>query len=304
MSKLTILFLMSSTISDLKPSRILGNVYLGSRVHAKSRALLEDLNITHILNCTPTRTMDIEAGCPNFFEKDSRFTYKRIAIFDNQGEDILGHMDSAFSFIEVSQHYGNILVHCHRGISRSATFVIGYLMKKYEMALNEALEHVRSCRSTVNPNESFLEQLQSLHEHLKQERISVNDDNISSIGPCMPPSNESIGPLLQFTVHPSDEGPTVAPINNTQPKESVNEENANSIGPCMPPSNESIGPILPCAVPLPYEEPTMAPINNTEPKESDAVEHENQLRPQQKHKLDEDTSVGGQDINFKKIKVI
>ena len=42
-------------------------------------------------------------------------TYKRVPIFDNRGEDLLGHMESAISFIRQAKHYGNILVHCNLG---------------------------------------------------------------------------------------------------------------------------------------------------------------------------------------------
>lgn len=47
------------------------------------------------------RSLDPEAGCPNFFEsKDPSLTYKRIAIFDNRGEEILQYMDQATRFID------------------------------------------------------------------------------------------------------------------------------------------------------------------------------------------------------------
>lgn len=75
-----------------------------------------------------TRSLDPEAGCPNFFEGRTPppFSYKRIPIFDNRGEDILQYMEGAISFIEQSKHYGSVLVHCNKGVSRSASFVIGY----------------------------------------------------------------------------------------------------------------------------------------------------------------------------------
>ena len=45
-------------------------------------------------------SLDPEAGVSNFFEKERLFSYKRISIFDNRGEDILAHMETAYSFIE------------------------------------------------------------------------------------------------------------------------------------------------------------------------------------------------------------
>jgi protein-tyrosine phosphatase len=122
------------------------------------------------LAITSSYSVDTEAGCPNFFEKDHKITYKRIPIFDNRGEDILSHMDTAFNFIEHAKHHGHILVHCHKGISRSASFVIGYLMRKNEMTLNEALGHVQSVRPMIQPNDSFMEQLRRYEVVLNEQR--------------------------------------------------------------------------------------------------------------------------------------
>ncbi|RQM22683.1 hypothetical protein B5M09_008750 [Aphanomyces astaci] len=80
-------------MADTSPTQVLDYVFLGSRQHAKNRAMLESLGITHILNVTPTRKVDPVAGVPNFFEKDNVFTYRRCALFDNQGEDILTSLD-------------------------------------------------------------------------------------------------------------------------------------------------------------------------------------------------------------------
>lgn len=103
------------------------SLYIGSKADAKAEKTLRERGIKFIVNCTPTRNLDPEAGCPNFFEGRTPppFTYKRIPIFDNRGEDILQYMEAVASFIEQSKHYGSVLVHCNKGVSRSASFVIG-----------------------------------------------------------------------------------------------------------------------------------------------------------------------------------
>lgn len=79
-------------------------------------------------------------------------------------------METVFNFIEHGKHHGQILVHCHKGISRSASFVIGYLMKKNEMTLEEALSHVQSVRPVAQPNNSFMEQLRRYEVLLEEQR--------------------------------------------------------------------------------------------------------------------------------------
>ena len=87
--------------------------------------------------------MYTESGCPNFYEKEKLFKYKRIPIFDNRGEDILSHINEVFLFIQEGKHYGNVLIHCLKGVSRSVSFVIAYLMKYNEMTLDEALAYIQ-----------------------------------------------------------------------------------------------------------------------------------------------------------------
>ena len=94
-------------------SAVLGYLYIGGKSDAKDKAKLQKMGIKYILNCTPPRTLDRENGCPNFYEKEKAFVYKRISIFDNKGEDILSHLETAYNFIEE----GN------SGIYRNTTFV-------------------------------------------------------------------------------------------------------------------------------------------------------------------------------------
>lgn len=182
----------ASTTKKSSPSQILKFLYLGGRSDAKSKETLDALNIRYILNCTPQRTDDPEFGCPNFFQKERNYVYKRIPIFDNKGEDIIPHMETAYKFIEEGQHYGNVLVHCHKGVSRSASFVIGYLMRKNEFTFDEALAFVQSMRPMVQPNEAFIKQLLTYNPNGNMENITAHvkfsTASQSSMGVSVQPS--------------------------------------------------------------------------------------------------------------------
>ena len=130
-------------------SKILSYLFLGSRKDAKNRQWLQQNKIVYILNMTPSRDVDPIAGVPNFFKKEGKFRYARIPMFDNAGENLLKHLSKAFEFIEQGRHYGNVFVHCKKGISRSVSIVLAYLMKHKRLTLEESLRFLESKRAEV-----------------------------------------------------------------------------------------------------------------------------------------------------------
>ena len=51
-------------------------------------------------------------------------------IYDSPAEDAAEHFDDVLDFIGSRLHYGGVLVHCNRGVSSSATFVVAaHLMR-------------------------------------------------------------------------------------------------------------------------------------------------------------------------------
>ncbi len=60
-------------------------------------------------------------------------TYKRLTAKDDADEDIARHFEEAHDFItQALDTPSSVLVHCRAGISRSASIVISYLMKRKE----------------------------------------------------------------------------------------------------------------------------------------------------------------------------
>lgn len=51
------------------------------------------------------------------------------------------------------------MVHCYYGVSRSATIVIAYIMKKYRLKYDRAFERVKAKRILTQPNPGFIQQL-------------------------------------------------------------------------------------------------------------------------------------------------
>uniref|UniRef100_A0A914HES0 sulfite oxidase n=1 Tax=Globodera rostochiensis TaxID=31243 RepID=A0A914HES0_GLORO len=89
--------------------------------------------------------------------------YRHIRMSDIETEELLASQKLlwALTYIEDSVNNGiNIVVHCQCGISRSATVVVAYLMRKHSWSVHEALTYVQKRRSIVQPNPSFMRQLE------------------------------------------------------------------------------------------------------------------------------------------------
>mmetsp|Transcript_24317 Transcript_24317/g.37878 ORF Transcript_24317/g.37878 Transcript_24317/m.37878 type:complete len:170 (-) Transcript_24317:42-551(-) len=67
----------------------------------------------------------------------------------------------------------NVFVHCNQGVSRSASVVIAYLIKKENMDLKSAFRHVKDRRRIIMPNTGFWEQLVDWEEECRGETSVV-----------------------------------------------------------------------------------------------------------------------------------
>jgi protein-tyrosine phosphatase len=69
-------------------------------------------------------------------------------------------IEAAYHYIDACLCSGQkILVHCIAGVSRSASILIYYLMRKYYYSFDKSLKTIKNIRSIVNPNMAFQMQL-------------------------------------------------------------------------------------------------------------------------------------------------
>lgn len=129
---------------------IIDNVYIGDLASSINIEKLKKDNFTHILS--------VMNGSFSMFPE--KFTYKQIHINDNEWVTIDKYFEECNDFIIDSQkENGNILVHCMYGMSRSATIVLAYLIKKKSMAYENAIAFVREKKPNIHPNVGFIKQL-------------------------------------------------------------------------------------------------------------------------------------------------
>lgn len=81
---------------------------------------------------------------------------------------------------ELTASFPDVVVHCLAGISRSATVVAAYLMKKYHQSLKDVLCFMKNVRPVVSPNPGFLQQLKVWEAC--NYRLASNDWSAKKVG--------------------------------------------------------------------------------------------------------------------------
>ena len=146
-------------LPDYSINRVVDRLFISGEDVVGDRKLLDSQRITHILNLT--------TNVRNKFENE--IIYKQILINDLPSVQIDVYFEEAFQFIDGALSYEKncVLVHCHAGVSRSASFIIAYLMQKSVCAsYEEAYEFVKEKRY-IRPNDGFIKQLKGLEKRLK-----------------------------------------------------------------------------------------------------------------------------------------
>ena len=152
---------------------IVPNLYLGPYSCA-SRSKYEDLinhGITHIV-CVHN-DKELRFVGPKFED----FNYFCVQLQDHPSENILSKFHQVISFLNNSiENGGTVLVHGNAGLSRSATLVIAYVMKNFNMSYMEGMNLVRSKRFCISPNIGFIHQLKEFEPMCKAG--CINDHNL------------------------------------------------------------------------------------------------------------------------------
>jgi protein-tyrosine phosphatase len=137
-----ILKVINNTVSIADYNMIIPNLYLGNIIGANNVDFLKKNNIQSIINCTENEPFN------EYFNDGSIF---RLSINDSRDEtninkfkrEIIHAIDFIDNSIEQNQA---VYVHCYWGLMRSATVVAGYLIKKYNLTVEESINIIKEQR--------------------------------------------------------------------------------------------------------------------------------------------------------------
>lgn len=148
----------------LGPSCVTSYLCIGDREDAANLPLLLSLKVTHILN--------MATNLPPPAHADS-FVYCLKPIADNDSQSIGTVLPHCLEFIrDAHRSGGRVMVHCVKGVSRSVTIAVAYLISRSGPAwsLAAALSRIRAVRPQALPNQNF--RLQLAHYEIAQQGAS------------------------------------------------------------------------------------------------------------------------------------
>eukprot|EP01084_Bolivina_argentea_P218477 370749_1 len=168
---------------------VLPNIYMGSAKAAKNLELLKSVGVTHILA--------IGWNLQKHFESEFKYLLLN-KIEDRPSYFIMRVMSECFTFMDecIVENKAKLFVHCHKGLSRSATVIIGYEMYLHKKPFNSVLKSIRENRSFIMPNIGFQAQL----KHFEVTNYSLNFDKdwtgfnvLNEIKKMIPSIKHSVG---------------------------------------------------------------------------------------------------------------
>ena len=134
-------------------NRIEKNIFLSDWKPASNLSLLKELNIKRIVSVGNEEEF-------KFYKFHENIEYLKIFLEDSENSNISIYFKKVNDFIK--QNDENMLIHCQKGISRSFTFVIFYLMNE-GLNYKQAYTKIKKINPYIKPNKGFVKQLKDYY---------------------------------------------------------------------------------------------------------------------------------------------
>ena len=144
-------------------------LYISGYKTASTISDLQKLKITNIINCSG----DL---CENLYFSD--INYLTLNIRDNVSENIECLFFKCINYIsETKEKNGRVLIHCYKGVSRSVSIIISYLIFLHKWTYDEAFDFVQLKRPIANPNILIYNNISLKNDKEKDEKEKDDEEN-------------------------------------------------------------------------------------------------------------------------------
>jgi predicted protein tyrosine phosphatase len=142
------------------------NVFIGGYLAAANPTLVKRKGFTHIL-----KLFKDDDSYPGGKHEHPGVVYMVVDADDTENYPLENDFCKCLEFVqEAVRKKGKILVHCHMGVSRSATIVLLHLMVNCGHTLDHSIGFLREKRPVVRPNPRFWAKLVNADERIRRFR--------------------------------------------------------------------------------------------------------------------------------------
>ena len=133
---------------------VIDNIYLSSSEDALNAKLIEKNKIKHVFRISSKTNMS---------PYDSSIIYSSLDVDDSEdaSDKMLKINKIILKLLLKKKIEENVLVHCNMGRSRSAAFIIYYLMVKHGMSYDDAYGFLKEKKPDIDLNSGFVKMLQN-----------------------------------------------------------------------------------------------------------------------------------------------
>lgn len=148
-------------------ARVDENVHIGGYLAAADPAHVRRQGYTHILKLFPD-----DKTYAGGYHRHPDVEYLVVGADDVPDYPLDQHFAECLRFIQKAiREKGVILVHCHAGVSRSATIVLLHLMINSGLTLDEGWAILKKARPIANPNPGFRAHLEAVNRRATRFRL-------------------------------------------------------------------------------------------------------------------------------------
>lgn len=153
-------------------TQVLPRLYLGTQEDAEQEEAMSQLGVTHIISIV---------GGGRYSHLGEKHMY--IPLRDNGSSDLIVELERSYDFMVESQKPGNkLFIHCQLGQNRSASFVIGFLMRYRQWCLYQSYKFLKEKRQIIHPHHEYIKQLRDLD--LKLNNVYSTPEDFLQVSLC------------------------------------------------------------------------------------------------------------------------